>query len=408
MFISFFGKKKQLKGYKVVKNSDRSKRYGIAANSLENLLNKVRIKLKIDIGKCYLYLPDGSIVDNEEYFQSLPAQTLFVIGTENEGIKSDFQLLYETFRKVNHDIFNAKELVSEYLKNIKNGDILKVLNKICMDNEERALLRSIDEHEEWFGGDKKFKTKEEVMRKKAQDRIKGYFYKTKDELTKSSIYKSSSLAKKLIDDLLSAFFLFLSGVNYFSTLFDRTCGNRFIPSKKIKDDEIDAISVGKKPIKRKRISLETKEQIRNLSVFKKYSVTLCNETGDFNCHGLWFDESCKYSHKINPYYSRENLIFFQIFNLDHQIEISRSIFPSILKNIENLVNNKALCSIHKMAGVQVSILTYFLEIFTVKNMKFVHIICHDKANHSKRSSGRVICVNCNEYKYLEKIKRDTI
>lgn len=315
-------------------------------------------------------------------------------------------MLYETFRKVNHEILDAKELVNEYLKNKDNGDILKVLNKICSDNEERALLSSIDEHEEWFGDDKKLKTKEEVMRKKAQDRVKGYFYKTKDELTKSPIYKSSSLARKLIDDLLSDFFLFLSGVNYFSTLFDRTCKERFIPSKATKDDEIDATSVGKKPIKRKRITLETKVQIRKQNVFKKYSVTLCNEIGEFNCHGLWFDENCTYSHKINPYYSRENLIFFQIFNLDHQIEISRSIFPSILKNVEDLVNNKALCSIHKKSGVQVSILTYFLEIFTVKNLKFVHIVCHDKANHSKRSLGRIICVNCREYKFLEKIKRD--
>lgn len=315
-------------------------------------------------------------------------------------------MLYETFRKVNHEILNAKELVHEYLKKKDNGDILKVLNKICSDNMEKALLRSIDEHEEWFGDDKKLKTKEEVMRKKAQDRIKGYFYKTKDELTKSSIYKSSSLAKKLIDDLLSTFFVFLCGVNYFSTLFDRTCEDRFLASKKTKDDEIDAISVGKKPIKRKRITLEKKVQIRNQNVFKKYSVTLCNEIGDFNCHGLWFNDNCKYSHIINPYYSRENLIFFQIFNLDHQIEISRSIFPSILKNVEDLVNNKALCSIHKKSGVHVSILTYFLEIFTLKNLKFVHIVCHDKANHSKSSSGRILCVNCREYKFLDKIKND--
>ena len=307
---------------------------------------------------------------------------------------------------MNHEILNAKELVNKYLKNKDNGDILKVLNKICSENEEKALLSTISEHEEWFGDDKKLKTKEEVMRKKAQDRIKGYFYKTKDELTKSSIYKSSSLAKKLIDDLLSDFFLFLSGVNYFSTLFDRTCEDRFIQSKTTKDDEIDAISVEQKAIKRKRISLETKIQIRNHNVFKKHSVTLCNRIGEFNCHGLWFDKDCTYIHKINPYLSRENLLFFQIFNLDHQIEISRSIFPSILKNVEDLVKNKALCSIHKKLGVQVSILTYFLEIFSMKNLKFVHIICHDKANHNKRSLGRIICINCREYKLLEKIKRD--
>lgn len=88
MFQSFFGKKLQLKGYKAVKNSDRSRKYGIAANSLETLLKKAQVKLNIQFGKCYLFLPDGSVVDNEEYFQSLPAQTLFVIANENEEIKS--------------------------------------------------------------------------------------------------------------------------------------------------------------------------------------------------------------------------------------------------------------------------------------------------------------------------------
>lgn len=88
MFQSFFSKKVQLKGYKVVKNSDRSRKYGIAANSLETLLNKAQVKLNIQIEKCYLFLPDGSVVDTEDYFQSLPAQTLFVIANRNEEIKS--------------------------------------------------------------------------------------------------------------------------------------------------------------------------------------------------------------------------------------------------------------------------------------------------------------------------------
>lgn len=88
MFQSLFGKKLQLKGYKVVKNCDRSRKYGIAANSLESLLKKAQDKLNIEIGNCNLFLPDGSVVDTEDYFQSLPAQTLFIIAIANEEIKS--------------------------------------------------------------------------------------------------------------------------------------------------------------------------------------------------------------------------------------------------------------------------------------------------------------------------------
>lgn len=51
-------------------------------------------------------------------------------------------------------------------------------------------------------------------------------------------------------------------------------------------------------------------------------VSLCNERGDFPCHGIWSNKQCPYNnHVINPYTSRKNVIIFQMWNLNHQIEI---------------------------------------------------------------------------------------
>lgn len=309
-------------------------------------------------------------------------------------------MIIETFRKVNHEILHARNLVNEFVSNNKDCDMFKALYQVQNEVEERILLTSRTSDPEWFEGlDSKLTTKEEVMKRKAQDRIKGYFYKTKDELTKSAIYRTNSKARAVIEDLLSDFFLFLNGVGYFSCLFDRSHEDKFVI--KSVSDEIDAASA--KP-KRRRIDSETKAKLGESDLFRKFQVTLCNSLGSFPCHGIWTATNCTYEHKINPYSSREAVVLFQIYNLDHQIEISRSIFPSILKTVEGLVSGES-CLIHKKKGAAVSVLTYFTEIFTVGNLKLVHIVCHDKGSHNELTSkGRIICEKCDEFKKLRKIK----
>lgn len=264
--------------------------------------------------------------------------------------------------------------------------------------ESKSFLSLRSDDPAWFEGiDEKIKTKEDLMRRKAQDRIRGYFYKTKDELTKSSTYRTNISARKVIDDFLTDIFVFLNGVDYFSCLFDRTHDERFV----INEDETDATKI---KTKRRRIDSATKTKISESDLFRKFEVSLCNNVGNFDCHGIWSAKSCFYQHKINPYSSRESVVLFQIFNLDHQIEISRSIFPSIIQSVEKLVNGEK-CDEHDRKALSISVLTYFREIFTVGNLKLVHIVCHDKGTHDKlKSDGRVLCDKCDEFKKLQKIK----
>lgn len=237
------------------------------------------------------------------------------------------------------------------------------------------------------------------MRRRSQDRIRGYFYKTKDLLIKSTLYKTNKEARYLIEQILGIFQLLLQEVDFFKTYFDRECSKRH-PTVTPTDDTTDGGESPKKKI-RKTIQAICEQH----DVLDRLCVTLCNARGDFRCQGVWSDEACQYSdHSINPYESRESAILFQIWNLDHQVEISRTIIPSLLKSVEDFVADASpKCRKHKRTGRMLSIVQYFYEIFTVDNLRLVHIVCHDKGMHSLESNGGPICDRCAEYTVLEKI-----
>jgi hypothetical protein len=86
MFDFLKAKPVALKGLKVVLNSDRQRKYGMASNSLESLKTKISEKFKNE--KFDLYLNDGSLIEDEDYFQSIPAQSVIVVAEEGEVVKS--------------------------------------------------------------------------------------------------------------------------------------------------------------------------------------------------------------------------------------------------------------------------------------------------------------------------------
>lgn len=238
------------------------------------------------------------------------------------------------------------------------------------------------------------------MARRGQDRIKGYFYKTKEEIIKSELYRTNYVAKEMFLEILDIFKLLLAGFDYFSCIFNRNVQKRH---STIPPDIVDDIDGETRTNKKQK--LEMKSFIEETDLFDDYTVSLCNKKGDFKCQGLWNNEDCKYpNHLINPYASRETLILFQIWNLDHQIEISRTILPSLKENVRKLATEECYCFKHKRKAKSLSLITYFLEIFTVDNLKLVHIVCHEKGVHDLISKGRVICEKCTEFKILENIK----
>uniref|UniRef100_A0A1B0GMZ3 DNA fragmentation factor 40 C-terminal domain-containing protein n=1 Tax=Phlebotomus papatasi TaxID=29031 RepID=A0A1B0GMZ3_PHLPP len=263
---------------------------------------------------------------------------------------------------------------------------LQTLNALEEKENKKTELSLRKEHSEWFcGQDSRFSSKEEVMSRRAQDRVRGYFYKAKDDITKSLIYRQNLEAKLKLDEILGIFQYFLIGCDHFSCLFDRKYPRKH---QSVEEDTTD----GGIPKKRMRLIRDLFEQDE---FFKDLCVSLCNSRGDFRCQGLWSESTCKYNeHTINPYSTRENFILFQVWNLDHQIEISRTVIPSLLETVQLLVEETNLkCQVHRSKATNIDIIEYFLELFTTDNLKLVHIVCHDKGLHSLQSKGRVLCGN---------------
>lgn len=180
------------------------------------------------------------------------------------------------------------------------------------------------------------------MFRKAQDRIRTFFYRTKEELRKYTELPQ--------DDLR---YLFLELSNRLKT--NKYNGNYFDRRKWNEDDVLKSI---------------------------------CNKDGTFSCQGRWDKEKCMYenSHQINPYRSREERIIFQCWNLDHVKERTRSVIPAIRealkqKSCVEIGENVAQVEKHNCIDVK----NIYNDLFTTKNLKLVHIVCHDKGKHASQA-----------------------
>lgn len=313
--------------------------------------------------------------------------------------------MYEAIRNVHSNTFNTADAIRNFIcENRSEFDkFVGEYRATTKDTMEKTRASQRKEHEEWFEGIPiTLNTKEDVMARRSQDRIRGYFYKAKEELQKSSIYRTNIDARLLIDEMLEIFQYFLIGVDYFSSLFNRKWENRHRLVMEIQSD--DNVDGTKAPPRKKAKVNAIREILSDTTLKRKYYISLCNERGDFQCHGIWSDKKCRYeNHSINPYASRENVIIFQMWNLDHQIEIARTVIPKILSDVHAIVVDNAKCRRHKRPAKMLSIIKYFLELFSMDNLRLVHIVCHDKGGHNLKSNGTVICDKCAEFSAIRKI-----
>ncbi|XP_064213539.1 tRNA (guanine(26)-N(2))-dimethyltransferase [Tribolium castaneum] len=322
------------KGFKVT-DSERKSRVGIAAKTLDDLKRKTVEKFKLELppDEIFLQTQDGTLVENDEYFQTLHAQTLLIWVKNGEKAPTDAEILYKTIREVNDEYLSAGEKVQEFFTEKMKNKVFKLAEVLRGIDGDKAKFSLKCDHPEWFEGlDTNAKTKEDYMFRRAQDRIRTYFYKTREELLKEPTLPPNRL-RSLVDELQNR--LKLSKFN--GHFFDRS------------DDK-----------------------------------SLCDERGEFTCQGRWNKDMCLYSpqHRINPYESREGRIIFQTWNLDHVIERSRAVIPGIVKALKD-----AECTIVNDREASVDVKAIYNDLFTLHNLKFVHIVCHDKGRHSTKKAG---------------------
>ncbi|XP_038677705.1 DNA fragmentation factor subunit beta isoform X5 [Scyliorhinus canicula] len=90
---------------------------------------------------------------------------------------------------------------------------------------------------------------------------------------------------------------------------------------------------------------------------------------NYLAEGAFDEDRCTFIHSINPYGSRENRIVFSTWNLDHGIEKKRTIIPTIVKTVkQQKIDNR-------------KVKRFYSLLFTLANLKLVHIVCHKKTEH---------------------------
>jgi hypothetical protein len=330
-----------MKGYKV-SDAKRNRTVGIACQTLDELRVKGCVKLNIKYGNVQIQLLDGTYVDDEDYFQTLPPQTVFLLLKRGESAITGADILYNALHAVNLDYLRAGDEIKKFFtENMKEKvmNFAKLVNKPSQTQNVKLSRKSDDP--DWFEGiESRSATKEEFMARRSQDRIRGYMHKTQDDLKKSEIYQNDRVCRQKLTEALQKMNIQLKEHKYFGGYFDRSA----------------------------------------------LSERLCDGIGNFQCRGRWDLSQCRYKgieasqHTINPYISREARIVFSTWNFDHIVERSRSIVPALLEAAEQASRKKAVINTN-----------YFYRLlFTTENLKLVHIVCHDKGLHS---------VHCDSHKF---------
>lgn len=145
------------KGFKVT-DADRKTRVGIAAKNLEELKKKTidKFKLRLLMKEINFQTSDGTLIESNDYFQTLPAQTLLIWVKEGEKAATDAEILYKTIREVNDEYLSAGEKVQEFFTEKMKSKVLKLAELLKgIDGEKMALSKKSD-HPEWFEGELNF------------------------------------------------------------------------------------------------------------------------------------------------------------------------------------------------------------------------------------------------------------
>ncbi|XP_011877660.1 PREDICTED: DNA fragmentation factor subunit beta [Vollenhovia emeryi] len=408
--------KSELKGYKVT-DVTRTRKIGIACRNLQDLKQKACLKLNVtnDPGEINVFLLDGSLID-EEYFHTLAPQTTLILQKPGEKVLSDADILYDALRRVNIDFLTAGGRVTQFLtENLKAK--VALLNKVLNKDESKTALSTKEQHPEWFENlETNCMTKEAYMHRRCQDRIRAYLYKTIEQIKCSDAFMNDSKARQQLLSTIAFFKLQLKEDHYFGYYFDRSraetdsksdsdetdCGRcydhcpcnfarindetyldqRYLRLSQSLDtnttadsDEIDETDARKFLASEKKSAKVASDEKSESCPYRvkprERQIAICDKKGEFRCEGRWNTDGCPYGdkHKINPYRSKEELALFSTWNLDHTIERSRTLIPKLLQlSRQDTINEQDIYDCYD-------------NLFTVKNLRLVHIVCHDKGSH---------------------------
>ncbi|XP_066492997.1 DNA fragmentation factor subunit beta isoform X2 [Tiliqua scincoides] len=280
------------------------------------------------------FYEDGAEV-TEDHFWNVPDNTELILlgpGETWQGYVSEIQRFLNAFSNQTDKIVRAAQGLLSEEEAPKRR---KLLSDLIQNLGENISAESRGEDEKWFEGvESRFKTKSSYMRYSCESRIRGYM---KEVGSYTSVLHPALQVKykQIVESMLEK----LKLERYNGYYFDRT---------------------------------EDKK------------VSLCTPEGWFSCQGSFDTKTCPGRHSINPYGNRESRILFSTWNLDHVIEKKRTILPTLAEALK------------ERDGREVDWEYFYRLLFTVDNLKLVHIACHKKSNHN---------LACDKTKIYRKRKR---
>ncbi|XP_072334591.1 DNA fragmentation factor subunit beta isoform X2 [Scyliorhinus torazame] len=296
------------------------RKYGIVAGDLENLMDKGCQKLQLSRKGCRVCLfEDGTEVD-ADYFSCLEDNCKLII--LEQGQKWDGEFRYY-LNKILHEYDNSNDELITTANRMLSEEIRprkrKLLQYFVEDSTENITAENREDDQKWFEGlNSRFKTKSDYMRFSCGRRMRNYLTEVKNH------------ADKLEGDMKKNYCVFVKEIE------------RHLRQNKFNGCYFDR---------------RAKDNNR-----------LCTPNGWFTCQGAFDEDRCSFIHSINPYGSRENRIVFSTWNLDHGIEKKRTIIPTIVDTVKPKIDDRMVEHFYSL-------------LFTLANLKLVHIVCHKKTEH---------------------------
>lgn len=142
-----------VKGFKVT-DAERKLRVGIAVKTFDDLKKKTvdKFKLKVPENQIFFQTPDGTVIENNDYFQTLQPQTLLIWIKKGERAETDAEILYKTIREVNEEYLTAGEKVQQFFTEKMKSKVYKLAEVLKGIDDDKIKLSLREDHPEWFEG----------------------------------------------------------------------------------------------------------------------------------------------------------------------------------------------------------------------------------------------------------------
>ncbi|KAJ7306574.1 hypothetical protein JRQ81_009939 [Phrynocephalus forsythii] len=317
-----------LKAFRVRRPSGH-RRHGLAARSPEELLTKACALFQVPLPDARLCLHKDGMEVTDARFQKIPDNSELILlgpGEDWKGYASEIEWFLNAFSSRTQDVITAARTLLS-----EEGSPMrrKLLSDLIHNLSENIAAEHREEDEKWFEGvESRFKTKSNYMRYSCESRIRGYMKEVGGYA--AAVHPP---ARGRFQQIVAAMLEKLKAERYNGRYFDR------------RQEGTDC---------------------------------LCTKEGWFSCQGPFDAESCPCQHSINPYGNKESRVLFSTWNLDHVIEKKRTVLPTLAEAVRD------------SNGKEVNWEYFYRLLFTVDNLKLVHIVCHKKANHNLGCDKRKI------------------